>query len=269
MPGCGSTEIWRYPRGESTSVPLPGKVGVYEGILGPALFHAMPTPRLRRSSLSHSVRSRLSRAIIGGEFEPGSRISEPQLSAKLGVSRAPIREALIELQLRGLIEFDPTGHTRIPVLSPQDIDEIFTVRLMIDPVATALAAEHADAKSLVALEQNIEATKSAETLAEVSRLDAEFHDLIVRAAGNRRLLLCWNVLRDQIGLWLTQMQLRAEKVTHRTRQQTVSSHRKLLKVIQTGDPDRAAREARRHISDWRKILPAMPADGVATHPPVR
>lgn len=211
--------------------------------------------RVDRVRLSQTVFSRLSRAIIAGEFEPGSRVSEPTLSTMLGVSRAPIREALIELELRGLVEFDPTGHTRIPALAPEDIEEIHTVRLMIDPVAAELAAERGKPKDFAALEANIVSTKSAKTLADVSRLDAEFHDRIVRAAGNRRLLLCWNSLRDQFALWLTQMQLRQDAVTHRVRQDTVDSHRKLLDVIRSGDAKKASEEGRRHVAGWIKLMP--------------
>lgn len=208
-----------------------------------------------RVRLSQTVFSRLSRAIIAGEFEPGTRISEPSLAAMLGVSRAPIREALIELELRGLVEFDPTGHTRIPLLTPRDIEEIHAVRLMIDPVAAGLAAERAKPQAFAALEANITATRSAKTLSDVSRLDADFHDRIIRAAGNRRLVLCWNVLRDQFGLWLTQMQLRHEAATHRTRQETVESHRRLLDVIRSGDAKKASEEARRHVAGWIKLMP--------------
>lgn len=211
--------------------------------------------RVDRVRLSQTVLSRLSRAIIGGEFAPGSRISEPALSAMLGVSRAPIREALIELESRGLVAFDPTGHTRIPALTPRDIEEILAVRLMIDPVAAGLAAERAKPRALEALEANIAATGSARTLADVSRLDAEFHDRIVRATGNRRLLICWNVLKDQFGLWLTQMQLRHEAVTHRTRQETVESHRRLLDVIRSGNSQKASDEGRRHVAGWIKLMP--------------
>lgn len=211
-----------------------------------------------RARLSQTVVSQLSRAIIAGEFEPGSRVSEPTLSTMLGVSRAPIREALIELELRGLVEFDPTGHTRIPALAPRDIEEIHTVRLMIDPVAAGLAAERGTAQDFVVLEANIAATKSAKTLADVSRLDAEFHDRIVHAAGNRRLLLCWNSLRDQFALWLTQMQLRREAVTHRVRQDTVESHHKLLEVIRSGNAKRATEEARRHVASWIRLMPRVP-----------
>lgn len=215
----------------------------------------MPTPRRHRSSLSRSVQTKLSQAIIAGEFEPGARISEPLLSARLGVSRAPIREALVELHLRGLVEFDPTGHTRIPTLDARDIEEIHAVRLMIDPVATRLAAGQATAETFAALEANIAATRTAETIAEMSRLDTEFHDQIVRASGNRRLVLCWNVLRDQIGLWLAQMHLRHESATRHTRQRTAAAHRRLLDVIRSGDAEKAAREARRHVAKWVRLMP--------------
>jgi DNA-binding GntR family transcriptional regulator len=211
--------------------------------------------RSDRARLSQTVFSRLSRAIIAGEFEPGSRISEPTLSTMLGVSRAPIREALIELELRGLVEFDPTGHTRIPALTPRDVEEIHAVRMMIDPVAAGLAAERGQPEDFAAFEANIAATKSAKTLADVSRLDAEFHDRIVHAAGNRRLLLCWNSLRDQFALWLTQMHLRQEAVTHRVRQDTVESHRRLLEVIRSGDAKKATDEGRRHVAGWIKLMP--------------
>jgi DNA-binding GntR family transcriptional regulator len=224
----------------------------------PKSASSMARSRGDRSRLSQNVLSRLSHAIIAGEFEPGARISEPTLSTMLGVSRAPIREALIELELRGLVEFDPTGHTRIPALAPRDIEEIHAVRLMIDPVAAGLAAERGTQKDFGILEANIAATKRAKTLAEVSRLDAEFHDRIVRAAGNRRLLLCWNSLRDQFALWLTQMQLRHEAVTHRTRQETVESHQQFLDVIRSGDAKKAAEAARRHVASWIKLMPRVP-----------
>ncbi|MFM9011865.1 MAG: GntR family transcriptional regulator [Planctomycetota bacterium] len=222
-----------------------------------------PPARVERTQLSQSVCSRLARAIVAGEFKPGQKISEPSLSTMLGVSRAPIREALIELELRGLVEFDATGRTRVPVLTPRDIDEIYAVRLMIDPMAASLAAVRPHRGSFAALERIITATRSARTLAAVSRLDAEFHDRIVRAAGNRRILLCWNVLRDQFGLWLTQMQLRHEAVTHRTRQQTVDTHRQLLDTIRSGDARKASDEARRHVAGWIKLMPQppRPADG--------
>ena len=217
----------------------------------------MPLSRVRRVSLAHSVTAQLSRAIVAGDFPAGAKLSEPSLAAKLGVSRAPVREALIELELRGLVEFDPQGRTRVPTLSPTDIQEIHLVRMALDPLAASLAAEHADAATFTALEANIEATKSARTLAEVSRLDAEFHDRIVRAGKNRRLMLCWTALRDQVELWLAQMQLRHHAVTKRTREETADAHRQLLAVIRSGDAKKAADEARRHAAGLIAMVPPV------------
>ena len=90
----------------------------------------------------------------------------------------------------------------------------------------------------------------------MSRLDTEFHELIVKAADNRRLLLCWNVLRDQVALWLTQMQVRHQAVTHHTRQDTIASHRELLAAIRSGDAEAAAERARRHVSGLMDLMPA-------------
>ena len=219
----------------------------------------MPLSRVRRVSLAHSVSSQLSKAIVTGDFPAGAQLSEPSLAAKLGVSRAPVREALIELELRGLVEFDLQGRTRVPTLTAADLQEIHAVRLALDPLAAALAAEHATADVFAALEANISATKDAKTLADVSRLDTDFHDRIVKAGKNRRLMLCWTALRDQVELWLTQMQLRHQAATKRTRQQTVDSHRELLEVIRSGDANRAAAFAREHVAGWMELLPTSSA----------
>jgi DNA-binding GntR family transcriptional regulator len=72
-------------------------------------------------------------------------------------------------------------------------------------------------------------------------------------------LLCWNVLRDQVGLWLTQMHLRHQSVTRRTKQLTVEAHQMLLDIIRSGDSKKASDEARRHVADWIKLMPSVPA----------
>ena len=220
----------------------------------------MPLTKARRVSLAHSVSAQLARAIVAGDLPAGTPLQEISLAEKLGVSRAPVREALIELEMRGLVQFDPQGRTRVPTLSPGDIHDIHAVRLALDPLAASLAAAQASPESLQALERIIEATRSARTLAEVCRLDTEFHDGIVRAGANRRLLLCWSVIRDQVELWLGQMHLRKQAATARIREATVLSHRRLLEAIRSGKPEVAAEAGRRHIADWIQSMPQVAAD---------
>ncbi len=219
----------------------------------------MPLDRVHRVSLAHSVGAQLCRAIVSGDIPAGTQLSEPALAARLGVSRAPIREALIELELRGLVEFDPQGRTRVPRLTPADLAEIHAVRSALDPLACGLAARHATPESLALLEETLAATRRAKTLGDVSRLDMEFHDRIVAAARNRRLSLCWNGIRDQLELWLTQMHPRHQAATKSTREKTVDAHRKLLDAIRRRDDGRATDLARAHVAGWLALMPATPA----------
>lgn len=226
--------------------------------VAPFLDHTtvMPLTKARRVSLAHTVSAQLARAIVAGDFPAGAPLQEIALAEQLGVSRAPVREALIELEMRGLVQFDPQGRTRVPTLTARDIHDIHAVRLAIDPLAASLAAEKASAESLAEMERILAATKSARTLADVCRLDAEFHDALMRAGENQRLVHCWSVIRDQVELWLAQMHLRNKAATAKIREVTIQSHRRLLEAIRSGEPEVAAEAGRRHIADWIRSMPA-------------
>ncbi len=219
----------------------------------------MPLNRVRRVNLAHDISAQLSRAIVAGDFPAGAVLSEPMLARKLGVSRAPVREALIELETRGMVEFDDRGRSRVPSLTPDDLVDILRLRIALEPLAAGLAAKRPDNETgaLLELEKNIADTGRARTPAEVARLDTEFHSGIVRASGSRRLLLCWNVVEHQVDLWLAQMQSRVEPLCERLRDTTVSAHGQLLAAIRSGDAVQAEREARTHLTDWLELLPGQ------------
>ena len=219
----------------------------------------MPLTKARRISLAHTVSAQLAQAIVTGDFPAGTALQELSLAEKLGVSRAPVREALIELEMRGLVLFDEQGRTRVPALTPADIHDIYAVRLAIDPLAASQACVRGTPVDFNEIESTIDATKSAKTLAEIARLDTDFHERIVRSGKNARLLLCWAVLHDQVELWLTQMHLHNKAATVRVREQTIQSHRSLLKAIRSGKPAVAAEEGRRHLTAWLESMPNVPA----------
>lgn len=224
----------------------------------------MPLSKARRVSLADTVSNQLADAIVSGEFPAGAPLQEVAIAQQLGVSRAPVREALIELQMRGLVQFDDQGRTRVPALAPADIREIHAVRLALDPLAAALAAEHATAADLGRIEETITAMQSAATLQELARHDTGFHEAVVQAGRNSRLVACWTMLRDQVELWLTQMHLRDDGPLRdrgaftAVRDRSVQSHRDLLTAIRSG-PTEAAAVGRRHVADWIASLPAGPA----------
>ena len=217
---------------------------------------APSSTRIHRSaSLSRQVTIELRRAIVSGDMPQGDSLREVALAEQLGVSRVPVREALIELERHGLVEFDERGRTRVPVMTGKDLEEIYQLRLALEPLAARLAAGRADPGMFEALEQNMTATKRTKSLAELSHLDAEFHEIIVQGSGNRRLQQSWEAIRYQVELWLTHMQKQHLIMTRRTHEDTVSSHAGLLTTLRSGDQDAAGEEMHRHVVSWRKMLP--------------
>jgi DNA-binding GntR family transcriptional regulator len=102
------------------------------------------------------------------------------------------------------------------------------------------------------LADNIERTRSASRLLELTLLDIEFHDLIVQASQHSRLATCWATLRHQLEFWLARMHRRVQAPVPKTREATVRNHQKLLTALRSGDEARAVKCIREHIEGWRR-----------------
>ena len=211
-------------------------------------------------SRSDSAALRLREEILSGTAEPGSLLAESAVAQRLGVSRVPVREALFALEREGLIEFSDTGRAYVKELSPQDFEELYVLRLALEPVAARLAAPslRVDAS---AMEQNIEATSEASSLIKVTHLDLDFHEIILAACGNARLLKLWHTLRSELELWLGRLHRSKQIQTRGTREETVSSHRDLLNCFRTESPAVCERKMREHVLSWREWLPMLPQNG--------
>lgn len=216
----------------------------------------MKLPLASAPRTDHAIKLLRSR-IIEGNIEPGKLLAESAVARELGVSRVPVREALFALERDGLVEFSATGRAYVKALSPKDFVELFVLRQMLEPAAARLAAPalRADAS---ALEKNIEATRRARDLPEVTRLDLKFHEIILEVSGNARLLKLWRSLRNELELWLGRLHRSKQIQTRGTREETVSSHRDLLKCFRTESPAVCERKMREHVLGWREWLPVLP-----------
>ncbi|MBM3359608.1 MAG: GntR family transcriptional regulator [Betaproteobacteria bacterium] len=209
-----------------------------------------PIPRPRSDQALALLRAR----ILDGDLKPGVLLAESAVAVDLGVSRVPVREALFTLESEGLVEFSATGRAYVKALSPHDFDELYVLRLALEPVAARLAAPalHEDAS---ALEKNIDATRRASSLIKVTHLDLDFHEIILEACGNARLLKLWRSLRSELELWLGRLHRSKQIQTRVTREETVSTHHHLLECFRTGSPAVCERKMREHILGWREWLP--------------
>jgi DNA-binding GntR family transcriptional regulator len=212
---------------------------------------ASSTPRSDQAAAF--LRSR----IIDGVLEPGALLAESAAARELGVSRVPVREALFALEREGLVEFSATGRAYVKDLSPHDFEELYVLRLALEPVAARLAAA-ALREDASQLEANIKATSKAPTLLVVTNLDLEFHEIILEATGNARLLKLWRSLRSELELWLGRLHRSKQLQTHGTREETVSTHRDLLECFRTQSPAVCERKMREHVLGWREWLPVLP-----------
>jgi DNA-binding GntR family transcriptional regulator len=120
--------------------------------------------------------------ILSGTYAPGSALRQDYLASEFGTSKIPVREALVQLQSEGLVDIYPNRGFQVRPLCTAELDEVFRLRLQIEPTAVALGArlaahsDHAAARS--ALEQ-LNAAAAAGEFAESGRLNRDFHLLLI------------------------------------------------------------------------------------------
>lgn len=210
---------------------------------------------IARRTLGDDVLETLRRAIITGEFAPGQHLAEGALAQELGVSRAPVREAMMQLEREGLLLFNKRGAALVKAFTEDDFEEIFTLRLTLETAGARFACRNFDASDAERLEESIARTQSAVRLLEVTLLDVEFHDLIMQAARHTRLYSCWNHLRHQIEVWLARMHSEIDAPTQDTREKTVRHHGDLLESLRSSNEEEAAEAMHDHIKSWGRQYP--------------
>lgn len=196
-------------------------------------------------SNTHRALTILRELIISGELAAGSDHLESELADRLGMSRTPIREAVLTLEGRGLLEVRPRKGVRILPISPTDMAEIYDILTELESLAAERAAMAGYGKAALAhLAQSIadmdEALK-AQDLAAWAEADDRFHRELVRLGGNRRAMLIFEMLRDQVA--------RARHTTLYMRpvpSQSNDDHRAVLDAISRNDPALAAKRHRAH-----------------------
>jgi DNA-binding GntR family transcriptional regulator len=217
------------------------------------LIHRPERARARNKNLAHRIVDAVRRQIVRQERLPGSKISEPMLAAEYGVSRAPVREALLQLEREGLVVFDAVGRTRVVQMTQEDFEDLFDLRMTLELAAVEHVTSRFDESLRRRLAANIEAMTEAASLAEVSWLDVEFHTIIIEASGRRRLIAMWRSIHSQLLIWLAALH-QAHAESARVRDITVAAHRRLFNVVAGGDAKRARALVVEHLAEWRPVI---------------
>lgn len=196
------------------------------------------SPPVKRT-LSDEVVERLRRAIVSGQLSPDEPLRENMLATSMKVSRGPIREALTRLEHEGLVINRSNGRSFVARLSRQDLDEVYSLRRVLERFAIECVCQKATPADLAEMQavvdemaahvhQGIDEQEAAE-------LDLRFHDILYRASRHQRLLNFWTTLRPQIYVFLLSRNVASPDF----RESAVRGHQRILDAIKDRDAGQA------------------------------
>jgi len=204
---------------------------------------------LPRIVLSDRVKEHIVDAVLNGELKPGDRIVESSLARQLGVSQAPVREAIRDLVLLGFLETQPYKGTSVRSFTPEELWETYTVRAALESLAARLAATHLSDEDVQALQGILDEMMLAaqrQDRDELVELDNHFHEKILQISRNKTLYQFWKTL--QFGTWTI--------VTYRKSsydpEYLAARHEELLQALESRDPEKAMHAMQHHIEDMGK-----------------
>jgi DNA-binding GntR family transcriptional regulator len=196
-------------------------------------------------------------AVISGELPPGTLHSVQTLATQLGVSRTPVREALIKLAQQRMVRFERNRGVRVLQTSLHDLEEVFALRLLLEVPATRRASQQIDEsgrRELRRLYQAMERCARADDEYRMWEHDRRFHLVVLQASGNLRLAEYVDGLRDMV--------LRRGVSTaglSRSLDDIVAEHREVLDRIEARDADGAAEAMQAHLLRTAELLIAQEA----------
>ena len=199
--------------------------------------------------------ARLRELVLGDGYAPGTALSEVRLAEHFEVSRTPVREALKQLQVEGLVEIRPKVGTFVRRITRREIVEMFQVKEVLEGMAARLMAQRGRVPELDQLEANLDSSESATKRGDTAAYAAlvhEFHSTIVRGSDNHKLVEHYTGLMNQLSYH--RMVLRS--VQHPGRlSRSCAEHRRIVELITQKDGVGAELAMRDHVSaSAREVL---------------
>jgi DNA-binding GntR family transcriptional regulator len=183
--------------------------------------------------------------IISGELRPGDPLVEAQLSADLGISKTPVREALIRLTRDGLVVQELHRRSRVATPTPEDVRQACEVRRWVEAEIAAQAAADAPAELIRRLEASVadseRALKRNDPRRWATAIEA-FSDALIEYAGNRYAADLLQRMRNLLSLIAN-----VSQVAPGRRARSIAEHRAILDAIRKGQPEAAAKATRAHL----------------------
>ena len=180
------------------------------------------------------VYSILSKAIFRGDLKPGQRLMESKLAELMKVSRTPIREAIIELEQKGLVVSSPPKGVKVaPLPTKEELIEFYDINSVLRGLAARKAIKDITSKNIKHLEEIINESEhflKEDSLKEIARLNLRFHDIIDESSKSKELILLLNYVYKK------SRERFSEIISQKNRQRkSIEEHKEILKALKEKD----------------------------------
>ena len=197
----------------------------------------------------YSLRGRVFQSIrediLSGRYEQNTELKEAAIGAELGVSRTPVREALRQLELEGLVTIIPNRGAYVNMITAKDVQDIYVIRSMLEGLCARWATQSITAEQLDSMEETLclsEYHTSKKNYEKLYELDSLFHEQLYEAGGSRILNHILSDFHDYVKM--------VRKATISTSSRSVTSteeHRAIFEAIKEKDPDKAEALAKEYV----------------------
>lgn len=193
--------------------------------------------------------------IRSGTLALGARISDKAVAAELGVSRTPVREALVQLQSEGLVTIRPQSGTFVIDVDADDVRRICAARTVLETGSLKLAAASVSSDTLARLGLLVGQASIALHDGDLERcdeLDSEFHEALVAMCANDYLIKAYSGISDRLRALRRRMPRGRERMAR-----AIAQHRRIVDLWAAGRVEEAANELTAHVSNVERLLTAL------------
>jgi len=212
-----------------------------------------PESAIPRQSLPSAVADKLRDRIIRGEIAEGTQLRQDAIATQYQVSRVPVREALRQLDAEGLINIVPNRGAVVPALSPDDIEELFSIRSLLEPEVLKRSIPHLTEEDFsqaeAILKTFVNELRRDDHVSSWGRLNWQFHSTLYSKANQPRFMVTIRNINNS-GERYTRLQL---YLTHGIKRAN-EEHRRLLELCRERDVASACKLLREHIEYARQSL---------------
>lgn len=227
---------------------------------GNLLERRLPAPQSASAAAGEVIRE----AIIDGRLPPGQRLKEEELARELGISRTPVREALLLLESEGLVESIPRRGATVRSYAVSDLDDVYQLRALLEGHAARRAAARISPDDVARLEKScdrFDRLRAEDDLLDLVKENLLFHSVVHEAAASDRLAA---LIRKVIEIPLVYKSF----YWYSPEQKVISQHyhRQLTRALKLGDGERAELIMKEHVLEARDFLLAQIGHGGEDEP---